>query len=90
MGRGRGRGREEGACGRQVKGIGRSVDDAGARGMGGGRGRGGSLGRSGGNKGTIYVIYFLSRIWSIKKQKATILAIGNKCDGKHLTMLPHS
>lgn len=55
MGRGRGRGREEGAGGRQVKsGIGRSVDDAGGRGMGGGRGRGGSLGRTGGNKGTIY------------------------------------
>lgn len=51
--RGRGRGREDGAGGRQLKGIGRGLDDGGAKGSGGGRGRGGSGGKAGGNRGEL-------------------------------------
>ncbi|XP_015875093.2 sm-like protein LSM4 isoform X1 [Ziziphus jujuba] len=40
VGRGRGRVREEGPGGKQAKGVGHGVDDAGSRGLGGGRGRG--------------------------------------------------
>ncbi|KAK1558649.1 hypothetical protein Q3G72_005070 [Acer saccharum] len=51
VGRGRGRGsREDGPGGRQPKGIGRGLDDGGAKG-GGGRGRGGSGGKPGGSRG---------------------------------------
>lgn len=43
---GRGRGRGEGP-GKQMKGLGRGMDDGGAK----GRGRGGPIGKAGGNKG---------------------------------------
>nr|KYP51018.1 putative U6 snRNA-associated Sm-like protein LSm4 [Cajanus cajan] len=51
VGRGRGRGREEGPGGRGPKGIGRGLDDGGAKGAGGGRGRGGPGGKPGGGRG---------------------------------------
>ncbi|CAK9178019.1 unnamed protein product [Ilex paraguariensis] len=47
VGRGRGRGREDGP---KPKGIGRGIDDGGAKGTGGGRGRGGAGGRIAGNR----------------------------------------
>ncbi|CAK7348293.1 unnamed protein product [Dovyalis caffra] len=50
VGRGRGRGREDGPGGRPAKGIGRGLDDGGAKGMGGGRGRGGPGGKTGGSR----------------------------------------
>lgn len=56
VGRGRGRGREEGTGGRQAKGIGRGIDDGGAKGSGGGRGKGGSAGKTGPNKGNLLVL----------------------------------
>ena len=52
VGRGRGRGREDGGPGgRQAKGVGRGLDDGGAKGAGGGRGKGGPGGKPGGNRG---------------------------------------
>ncbi|GER24738.1 thiamin pyrophosphokinase family protein [Striga asiatica] len=48
VGRGRGRGREDGS---KTKGIGRGMEDGGARGAGGSRGRAAPGGRSGGNRG---------------------------------------
>lgn len=50
VGRGRGRGRDDGP-GRQAKGIGRGLDEGGAKGTGGGRGRGGQGGKAGGTRG---------------------------------------
>ncbi|KAG6787123.1 hypothetical protein POTOM_008754 [Populus tomentosa] len=50
VGRGRGRGREDGPGGRPAKGIGRSLEDVAAKGMGGGRGRGGPGGKIGGSR----------------------------------------
>ncbi|XP_019452640.1 PREDICTED: probable U6 snRNA-associated Sm-like protein LSm4 isoform X1 [Lupinus angustifolius] len=51
VGRGRGRGgREDGPGGRPAKGIGRGIDEGGARGQGGSRGGRGGLG---GNRGKI-------------------------------------
>ncbi|PPR84328.1 hypothetical protein GOBAR_AA36380 [Gossypium barbadense] len=49
LGRGRGRGREDGPGGRQPKGAGRGFED-GAKGAGG-RGRGGSGGKTSGSRG---------------------------------------
>ncbi|XP_052180247.1 probable U6 snRNA-associated Sm-like protein LSm4 isoform X2 [Diospyros lotus] len=51
VGRGRGRGREDAAGGRQTRGVAHGIDDAGARGMGGGRGKGGSGSKSTGSRG---------------------------------------
>ncbi|KAK4775564.1 hypothetical protein SAY87_023525 [Trapa incisa] len=51
VGRGRGRGREDVPGGRPAKGIGRGLDDGGAKGPGGGRGRGGFGGRAIGGRG---------------------------------------
>ncbi|CAL5397303.1 unnamed protein product [Camellia sinensis] len=50
VGRGRGRGREDGPGGRPAKGVGRGIDDGGAKGMGGGRGKGGSSSKPAGNR----------------------------------------
>lgn len=51
VGRGRGRGSQDAAGGRQAKGIGRGLDEGGAKGQGGSRGRGGPGGKPGGNRG---------------------------------------
>lgn len=57
MGRGRGRGREDGPGGRQPKGIGRGLDEGGPKGQGG-RGRGGPGGKPGGNRGKSFLLSF--------------------------------
>jgi U6 snRNA-associated Sm-like protein LSm4 len=58
VGRRRGRGREDGPPGRQVKGIGRGFEEGGAKGPGGGRGRAGPGGKPGGNRGKSSLISF--------------------------------
>ena len=63
VGRGRGRGREDGSSGRPAKGIGRGLDDGGARGMGGGRGRGGPGGKTGGSRGKAFPFPSLQNIY---------------------------
>jgi len=63
VGRGRGRGREDGPGGRPAKGIGRGLaDDGGPKGMGGGRGRGGPGGKTGGSRGKTWLEW-----WKRKK-----------------------